>query len=368
MTDGASTAISCMFVEKHSLYRSGTLSIVDNELCWQAKGLLGRIGGAHEYRLPLDDVHSIDQGNKGFFVVTGLLSDWRVKPSSPDQFCSLLKEAIGPRLEWSDAGAFPPTKTFKPAEVESGPIKSIKEWLCMIEMGEYQAVFASNDVSVAMIPTLTDVDLQSIGVKSLGHRKQILAAAAQQGAAPALDDELDDDDWDPPGKARPLVAKNEGLVALLAMGSLLGYTLAPLSEFSGTFTFALWTLFMLLVWLAAAVFQVCAKVLESFTTLAGWVFALFVSGIIAAILLEVTGEGMPDFERIRPDLLVGAFIAWGKRLGIYYAVAIPPATLVYWRTDVKSAVRASIIGTILFWIGWRVAFSQVESLVRSLPM
>ena len=49
-------------------------------------------------------------------------------------------------------------------------------WLDALDCGQYRDAFASNDISAAMLKTLTDEDLKTMGVMSLGHRKKILAA------------------------------------------------------------------------------------------------------------------------------------------------------------------------------------------------
>ena len=46
------------------------------------------------------------------------------------------------------------------------------EWLKQLGLGQYAQRFAENDISFAILPDLTDQDLEKIGVALLGHRRQ----------------------------------------------------------------------------------------------------------------------------------------------------------------------------------------------------
>jgi class 3 adenylate cyclase/predicted ATPase len=61
-------------------------------------------------------------------------------------------------------------------------MQPIAEWLAKIGLERYAAAFAENDIDVAILPHLTDADLEKIGV-SLGHRRKMLAAIAELGGA-----------------------------------------------------------------------------------------------------------------------------------------------------------------------------------------
>ena len=61
-------------------------------------------------------------------------------------------------------------------------MQPIAEWLAKIGLERYAAAFADNDIDVAVLPHLTDADLEKIGV-SLGHRRKMLAAIAELGGA-----------------------------------------------------------------------------------------------------------------------------------------------------------------------------------------
>jgi class 3 adenylate cyclase/tetratricopeptide (TPR) repeat protein len=55
----------------------------------------------------------------------------------------------------------------------------IELWLCGLGLDQYTQAFADNDIDAATLPALTDADLKELGVRSLGHRKRLLAAIAQ---------------------------------------------------------------------------------------------------------------------------------------------------------------------------------------------
>ena len=57
-------------------------------------------------------------------------------------------------------------------------MQEIADWLTRLGLPEYAGAFAENGVDVAVLPHLTDQDLQDIGVL-LGHRRKILAAVAE---------------------------------------------------------------------------------------------------------------------------------------------------------------------------------------------
>ena len=63
-------------------------------------------------------------------------------------------------------------------------MQQIADWLEKLGLGQYAERFAENDIDVSVLPYLTDVDLEKIGV-SLGHRRKILAAIAELSGAPS---------------------------------------------------------------------------------------------------------------------------------------------------------------------------------------
>jgi class 3 adenylate cyclase/tetratricopeptide (TPR) repeat protein len=60
--------------------------------------------------------------------------------------------------------------------------KNISAWLDELGLSQYANVFESNDISLAVLPALTENDLAGLGV-SLGHRKLILQAAQHINAS-----------------------------------------------------------------------------------------------------------------------------------------------------------------------------------------
>ena len=56
---------------------------------------------------------------------------------------------------------------------------SICQWLQGLGLAQYEDAFVSNDVSLAILPSISADDLREIGVESVGHRRQILQAIEQ---------------------------------------------------------------------------------------------------------------------------------------------------------------------------------------------
>ena len=48
-------------------------------------------------------------------------------------------------------------------------------WLRGLGLGQYEALFRASDIDADILPELTEVDLEKLGV-SLGHRKRLLRA------------------------------------------------------------------------------------------------------------------------------------------------------------------------------------------------
>jgi class 3 adenylate cyclase len=64
---------------------------------------------------------------------------------------------------------------------------TIRHWLAELGLAQYADAFERDDVDIAVLPDLTEADLQQLGV-SLGHRKRILAALrALNGGVAAID-------------------------------------------------------------------------------------------------------------------------------------------------------------------------------------
>src|SRR5438067_760111 len=48
-------------------------------------------------------------------------------------------------------------------------------WLRSLGLGQYEALFRASDIDADILPELTEVDFEKLGV-SLGHRKRLLRA------------------------------------------------------------------------------------------------------------------------------------------------------------------------------------------------
>ncbi|WP_094780387.1 adenylate/guanylate cyclase domain-containing protein [Paraburkholderia ribeironis] len=59
----------------------------------------------------------------------------------------------------------------------------IDQWLHALGLEQYAPAFAANDIDLAVLKQLDDADLKELGVASLGHRKRLLAAIADERAA-----------------------------------------------------------------------------------------------------------------------------------------------------------------------------------------
>ena len=60
----------------------------------------------------------------------------------------------------------------------------VGDWLRSLGLGQYEALFRENDIDAEVLSDLTDADLEKFGV-SFGHRKRLLKAIANLGAAEA---------------------------------------------------------------------------------------------------------------------------------------------------------------------------------------
>jgi hypothetical protein len=61
----------------------------------------------------------------------------------------------------------------------------VAHWLRRLGLERYEAAFRENDISTAILPTLTAEDLRELGVASVGHRRKLLEAIAALRADPA---------------------------------------------------------------------------------------------------------------------------------------------------------------------------------------
>src|SRR5215472_11777814 len=72
--------------------------------------------------------------------------------------------------------------------ISSGPWSAAMDvggWLRSLGLEQYEAVFRASDIDADILPELTEVDLEKLGV-SLGHRKRLLRAISDLAAAETL--------------------------------------------------------------------------------------------------------------------------------------------------------------------------------------
>jgi class 3 adenylate cyclase/predicted ATPase len=69
-------------------------------------------------------------------------------------------------------------------DLQGAAMQQIVEWLQTLGLGQYAHSFAENDITFAILPDLTDQDLEKIGVASLGHRRQLMRAISELKSAP----------------------------------------------------------------------------------------------------------------------------------------------------------------------------------------
>src|SRR5215472_16275209 len=72
------------------------------------------------------------------------------------------------------------SRTDSVKSVGGPPMQQIADWLQKLGLGQYAQRFAENDITLSILPDLTDQDLREIGV-SLGHRRQLLREIANLG-------------------------------------------------------------------------------------------------------------------------------------------------------------------------------------------
>jgi class 3 adenylate cyclase len=81
----------------------------------------------------------------------------------------------------------------------------VADWLRALGLERYEAAFRENAVNAELLPDLTDYDLKELGITPLGHRRQLLKAAA----ALRLKETPADDSARP--APRPPTTENPGL-------------------------------------------------------------------------------------------------------------------------------------------------------------
>src|SRR6516164_683229 len=91
----------------------------------------------------------------------------------------------------SSSTSLPWTGRFNRRMIRSGPWSAAMDvggWLRNLGLGQYEALFRASEIDADILPELTEVDLEKLGVP-LGHRKRLLRAisglAAETLGAPA---------------------------------------------------------------------------------------------------------------------------------------------------------------------------------------
>ncbi len=68
-------------------------------------------------------------------------------------------------------------------EENQTPVSEVEILLREIDLHEYVSNFTEHDINdMEVLASLTDADLEKIGITSLGHRKKILVAAKKNGS------------------------------------------------------------------------------------------------------------------------------------------------------------------------------------------
>ncbi len=71
-------------------------------------------------------------------------------------------------------------------ESPAGAPQDIAGWLQGLGLGQYAAVFAEHEITLRVLHTLGDADLRELGITTMGHRKTILNAIADESTAAGL--------------------------------------------------------------------------------------------------------------------------------------------------------------------------------------
>ncbi|MBN3761705.1 AAA family ATPase [Burkholderia sp. Ac-20365] len=88
----------------------------------------------------------------------------------------------------------------------------IELWLRGVGLDQYAQAFAENDIDATTLRELTDADLKELGVRSLGHRKRLLASIATMSSKPQASDD------------RPVAPADERRQVAVLFADICGYT------------------------------------------------------------------------------------------------------------------------------------------------
>jgi hypothetical protein len=79
-------------------------------------------------------------------------------------------------------------RALQPKDDPFGPwsaVMDVGSWLRNLGLGQYEALFRASEIDADILPELTEVDLEKLGVP-LGHRKRLLRAISGLTAAETL--------------------------------------------------------------------------------------------------------------------------------------------------------------------------------------
>jgi hypothetical protein len=64
--------------------------------------------------------------------------------------------------------------------------QSIADWLEKLGLGQYTQRFVANEITLSLLPDLTDADLEKLGGSALGHRRPVAASNRRLGRSPKI--------------------------------------------------------------------------------------------------------------------------------------------------------------------------------------
>ena len=79
-------------------------------------------------------------------------------------------------------------RALQPNDDPFGPVGAAMDvggWLRSLGLGQYEALFRASEIDADILPELTEIDLEKLGVP-LGHRKRLLRAISGLTAAGCL--------------------------------------------------------------------------------------------------------------------------------------------------------------------------------------
>jgi class 3 adenylate cyclase len=103
-------------------------------------------------------------------------------------------------------------------------MQQVADWLEKLGLGQYAQRFAANEITVSILPDLTDADLKELGVLALGHRRLLLRAIAELNKGPTTPVPASPSSTAPPIIAREREAVGERRHVTVMFCDLVGST------------------------------------------------------------------------------------------------------------------------------------------------